>query len=111
MEPRGLYDKYIVQKANGETTDPDARYFVLRLDTDVHARRAAHAYIASVWKANPALAGGLASLLAGLPSLVEAACGHTVPIGETVLLRPDLCRLCLTCYAKFQDGTAPKEEA
>ena len=30
--PNGLHQRYIVQKANGELTDPEAVYFVLRLD-------------------------------------------------------------------------------
>ncbi len=29
---RGLYGKYILYKADGSPVDPDARYFVLRLD-------------------------------------------------------------------------------
>lgn len=30
--PTGLHGRYIVNKANGEETDPNAEYFVLRLD-------------------------------------------------------------------------------
>lgn len=30
--PNGLHQRYIVQKANGENVDPNAEYFVLRLD-------------------------------------------------------------------------------
>jgi hypothetical protein len=33
-----LYNKYNVTKANGEATDPNAQYFVLRIDTDPAAR-------------------------------------------------------------------------
>lgn len=33
-----LYNKYNVTKANGEPTDPNAQYFVLRIDTDPAAR-------------------------------------------------------------------------
>ena len=35
-----LYDKYVVSKTDGTPTDPDAEYFVLRIDTDPHARSA-----------------------------------------------------------------------
>lgn len=42
-DTHGLYDKYHVQKVDG-TTDPDAEYFVLRLDTDRAARHAVRAY-------------------------------------------------------------------
>jgi len=37
----GLRDKYLVLKADGKPTDKQAKYFVLRLDEDPHARRAA----------------------------------------------------------------------
>jgi len=40
----GLYGKYIIQKADGSPMDPHADYFVLRLDTDPVARRAALEY-------------------------------------------------------------------
>lgn len=29
-----VYQKYIIQKTNGEPVSPDARYFVLRIDKD-----------------------------------------------------------------------------
>ncbi len=31
-ERKGLYGKYIIEKANGEPLDPEAKYFVLRYD-------------------------------------------------------------------------------
>ena len=42
-----LFDKYTVTKNEGPT-DPDAQYFVLRLDTDHHARVAFAAYAQSI---------------------------------------------------------------
>ena len=36
----GLFGKYIIEKKDGSPIDHDAQYFVLRLDTDVAARRA-----------------------------------------------------------------------
>ena len=44
-KPReGLYGKYCISKADGSPVDPNADYFVLRLDTDPVARRAAREY-------------------------------------------------------------------
>jgi len=44
-KPReGLYGKYRISKADGSPVDPEADYFVLRLDTDPVARRAAREY-------------------------------------------------------------------
>ena len=40
----GLYGKYCISKADGSPVDPNADYFVLRLDTDPVARRAAREY-------------------------------------------------------------------
>ncbi len=41
---RGVYGKFIISKADGSDVDPEACYFILRLDTDEAARRAAEAY-------------------------------------------------------------------
>ena len=44
-KPReGLYGKYCISKADDSPVDPNADYFVLRLDTDPVARRAAREY-------------------------------------------------------------------
>ena len=53
---KGLYRKYIIQKADGQPTDPGAQYFVLRIDTDRHARAAIQAYADSVRSENFRLA-------------------------------------------------------
>ena len=58
----GLGEKYIVQKVEGPT-DPNAQYFVLRIDTDVHARRALRAYAWSVIEENELLASELIDML------------------------------------------------
>ena len=52
---RGLYDKYEVIKLDSDI-DPQADYFVLRMDTDPHARKAAIAYAESIQDENPNLA-------------------------------------------------------
>ncbi|MHC4617411.1 MAG: hypothetical protein ACYTEQ_06625 [Planctomycetota bacterium] len=44
---KGLYDKYRVEKVD-KPTDADAQYFVLRVDTDPHARAALRAYADSL---------------------------------------------------------------
>ena len=49
-------DRYIIQKKNGEPVDPNAWYFVLRIDKDPHARIAALAYSRSVEQDNPKFA-------------------------------------------------------
>jgi hypothetical protein len=52
----GIYDKYVITKTDNSPIDPDAYYFVLRLDMDKHARVAAKAYADSVRAFNPVLA-------------------------------------------------------
>lgn len=50
MTQKGLYGKYTITKADGTPTDSYAQYFILRIDTDVHARRALSAYAISLAK-------------------------------------------------------------
>lgn len=45
-----LYNKYIIQKSDGSPVDPNAQYFVLRIDTDVYAQIAVMAYAQSIEK-------------------------------------------------------------
>lgn len=52
----GWKQKYIIGKTDGTPVDPEAVYFVLRLDKDEHARKAALAYMDSVSEENPKLA-------------------------------------------------------
>lgn len=52
----GLYGKYQISKADGTPTDPDAQYFVLRIDTDRAARAAVRKYSIEINHDNPALA-------------------------------------------------------
>ena len=52
---KGFYNKYKVTKTDGDT-DSDADFFVLRLDTDPHARVAAYHYALSIKEENPNLA-------------------------------------------------------
>ena len=52
---RGLYDKYTVIKNDRSEIDQDADYFVIRIDSDKHARVAALAYADSIKEENPHL--------------------------------------------------------
>lgn len=40
-----LFQKYKIEKTDGTPVDPEAQYFVLRLDTDPYAREAMWEYI------------------------------------------------------------------
>lgn len=55
---KGLYNKYTVRRVEG-TTDPEAQYFVLRIDTDLHAQKALEAYLNLIKDTNPTLAEDL----------------------------------------------------
>lgn len=59
----GLYNKYIIQKADGSPIDLHAVYFVLRLDTEPAARRAIGTYAHACQKNNPQLASELLDLV------------------------------------------------
>ncbi len=66
-EPSGLYGKYIVSKSDGSPTDPNAQYFVLRLDTDPAACHAMLMYAGHVWHSNPQLAEDIRAWVAQFP--------------------------------------------
>lgn len=69
---KGLYDKYIIIKTDGEPVDPNAVYFVLRLDTDSFARRTILKYIDIQWyEGNRELAVDLQLLLQSLAKKKE----------------------------------------
>lgn len=56
---KGLYGKYKIEKADGTPINPQAQYFILRLDTDPYARRAVRTYIKYMHTVNPQLASDL----------------------------------------------------
>lgn len=58
-EPRGLYPKYAIAKSDGSPIDPNAQYFVLRLDTDPAARISALAYAHAIEETMPELASDI----------------------------------------------------
>lgn len=70
-EPKGLYNKYVVHKADGSPVDPSARYLVLRLDAGEYVtacRAAAAVFARRVSFRNPQLAADLETVLAGYKS-------------------------------------------
>lgn len=68
MDTKGLYGKFIIEKADGSALHPLARYFVLNYGLDEngqpfdrHARLALTTYIQSVYDENPELGTELAN--------------------------------------------------
>lgn len=51
-----LYHKYIVSKSDGSPVDPDAQYFLLRIDTDPAAQIALLVYADRIEAEDTALA-------------------------------------------------------
>lgn len=80
-DKQGWYLKYNIEKSDGSPMDPEADYFVLRLDKDPHARKAADAYAKSVARENPTLANDLrqriATALSSTYGLSQEADDHT----------------------------------
>jgi hypothetical protein len=62
-DQKGIYGKYIIQKADGTPVDPHAVYFTLRLDTDEWARRAMKEYAIACGEEQPELAKDIWRLL------------------------------------------------
>lgn len=67
-EHDGWKTKYKITKLSGKPLDPKAEYFVLRLDKDPHARKAALAYAKSVRQDNQRFAGDITSIISRLQS-------------------------------------------
>jgi hypothetical protein len=59
----GLHEKFRIQRVDGTPIPEGARYFVLRIDDDPHARAALRAYAESCAAENPALAADLLAAL------------------------------------------------
>ncbi len=56
---KGLYNKYIIKKANGTPVSPEARYIVLRIDSGKYVeacRKGVMAFAEAVKPQNPDLA-------------------------------------------------------
>lgn len=67
---RGVYGKYVLEKADGSPVDPSATYFVLRLDSDPAARKAMRVYAEHCGNENLAY-----DILACVDSLERPPCG------------------------------------
>jgi hypothetical protein len=97
--------KYVIQKADGSPADPNARYLVLRLDTDLFAREAAQTYADAVEEANPHLADAVrtacaAKVKAGwrLPPSPRCRCGAKCqPVAMQDMDRWNLEWECIDC--------------
>ncbi len=61
------FGNYTVEKSDGSPVEPDAMYFVLRIDTDFHARVALRAYARSVRASDPDLANELDQWIESCP--------------------------------------------
>lgn len=97
----GLFGKYVIRKRDGTPMDPQAAYFVLRVDGDAYARKAMRVYARAVKAENPELAKDIARWLWNFaPGAAcgcrEAGCGHLGPeFGENAKLMSDVgARLC-----------------
>lgn len=78
--PSGLYQRYVITKANGEPVDPEAIYFVLRIDSHgddwAHieaCRAAARAYAAHTSALGSPQLAAVGKELDALVDLLEAA--------------------------------------
>ncbi len=69
MSEEQLFNKYEVKKRDGTPVDPEAVYFVLRLDTDPFARLAAWTYVGGCENTYPELARDLRDKLLKLKRL------------------------------------------
>ena len=63
-----LFGKYKIEKADGSPVDANAMYFVLRIDTDVHARVALRAYARSIKYTDPVFANELDEWIESRPA-------------------------------------------
>lgn len=68
-----LYQKYIITKTDGSPVDPEAKYFVLRIDTDRVAQEALRTYIACIKENEPEFAE---QLLKWLNCTCTSNCNH-----------------------------------
>lgn len=82
-QERGVYMKYQIHKADGSPCDPDATYFVLRLDKDPAARAAMLVYAEET--DNEELANDILGCLEDLApphcNCREANCSHARSLG------------------------------
>lgn len=80
-DAQGVYGKYVISKSDGSPVDPEACYFVLRLDVDPAARAAMLVYAEAVRPENEEMAGDIEACIEELETppcnCREAICPHT----------------------------------
>lgn len=74
MAEPGIYMKYIVHKSDGSECDPEACYFVLRLDTQPAARKAMRVYAEKIRGELPQLADDIEACCDELDAEHRTAC-------------------------------------
>lgn len=68
----GLFQKYTVTKTDGTPVDPQAVYFVLRLDTDSSARTVTMIYSGLIRRENPKLSKDIRELLEQIEKEIQS---------------------------------------
>lgn len=71
-----LFSKYHITKKDGSPVDPNAQYFVLRIDADSAARAAVMVYAMCVEKDDPQFAGELRAWVSAQMQAVEHTLAH-----------------------------------
>lgn len=79
LDKQGIYNKYTITKTDGSPVDPNAQYFVLRLDTDENARLAVINYAMNVKHENPVLADQLMAWVSEILTDLNTPSGDDVP--------------------------------
>jgi len=84
----GLRPKYNISKADGSPVEKHARYFILRYDSDPHARAAMEAYALSVSASNSELAGDIWKALREVEKRPPdcLSCAHCIRIGSDTMI-------------------------
>ncbi len=72
-----LFNKYNIEKQDGSPVDPNAQYFVLRIDTDPAARYALNAYALFVFKTDPKFSRELLEWISQYDGAVEQSVQRT----------------------------------
>ena len=95
-----LFNKYKIEKQDGSLVDPQAQYFILRIDTDPHARYAGYAYAASISGRDDDFADELRAWVKRYDGAVEHGVQRT---GDESRPHKEPCG-CVACMA-FDDGS------
>lgn len=104
-----LYHKYKVEKTNGEPVDPNAQYFVLRVDTDPAAQAAMLTYAAKMEQAGEVeFAEQIRDWIANLPAVKTAGSknankGNYIHPPEDTILPQYICMTCKTVIGPVWD--------